>query len=561
VVPEIVVNILYVFIRYEAFRIYFIYYFVNQSKMSEEQASNSVYGIDSIPDIPESSESIRVVDKETSTLYSSGSSIELSGIQSEAEASNSVIEDTNTISAKTESIRSLWSTTDISSVENNVISTSNQDNSTNCLLPSDASPLIFDGQVIRYNIERGVDYKTPIIFGSRKSKGIEGKDGYRPSHFIFNPKSGTLAAGYDIDNEWSKLPNFSLITGIGNSAELDASFISGSHNKIKLELLHTSDITPSKDVYCLIPPSCAIVGGSNNTITNTAACHYSSAIIASSGIQVQNCQETVILGMRGVSGDKAIEGMQEATVTRNFYSLGRIHAGPYVNDSLPPMTVLVANGDALVNNNLKIGNNLSSNSMTSSQFFTDTASIRSAKISDLEVTNMAQNELYLEGTGVSGTSGTVGLTATFVIYPSDNYNVIYVNPIKYPINIYLGTGTNNVFQSNRVITFKDVTLEFGPTSSNNVNILVPGPNGETGMVPVRIEYYNNGLTAGTNAGYTLNTSGGSVTFRYFSSSTPGLAPTWVIENQFMGNQRVMPSAGLTFIPASDKTRAKLFNHK
>jgi len=537
--------------------------------MTQEQASNSVYDINNNSDFSEPSNQNRENEKEGSDLYSSGYVIELSGIQSEAEISDSIVENNHNISEKTESIRSLWTTSNDASdygkhsylesqtFDNNTQST--QESSHSDILPNDSSPLVYNGHLIRYNIKRGVEYNTPIIFGSRKLTGINGKNGYRSSHFVFDPKSGSLASGYDIDNGWRKLSNFSFITGIGNSSELDASLISGSHNKIQLELLanphnHSSDQSSSKDNYHLIPPSCAIIGGSNNTITNNSIDHYSTGIIASSGIQVKNCQETVILGMRGVSGDKTIENMQEATLTRNLYGLSHIYAGPYTNESVPPMTVFVANGNSLIKQNLKVESTLDSNSITTSQLFADTASIRNAKISNIEAHNVIQNDVYFEGTG--------GATATFVIHPTDNYNVVYVNPINGPVNIYLGTGTNNLFRHNHSLTFKDVTLEFGLASSYNVNITVSGATGITGitgMIPVRIEHYNvnNRLIASSNSSYILNTSGGSVSFRYFSPSVPGLQPTWVIESQFMGNQRILPTSGLTFASASDSIRAKL----
>jgi hypothetical protein len=160
---------------------------------------------------------------------------------------------------------------------------------------------------------------------------------------------------------------------------------------------------------------------------------------------------------------------------------------------------------------------------------------------------------YIEGTG--------GFTGNnYVVLPEDNVNIIYANPIGGTINIYLGTGTNNVFAANKTIQIKDTTLEFGSASAYNVNILVHDVSTIPGAVPVRIEHYNSGLTAGTNAGYALNTSGGAVTFTFSKLPVPGNAPTWVINNQFIGNARVT-STGVTFIPTNDNIKTRIINLK
>ncbi len=167
--------------------------------------------------------------------------------------------------------------------------------------------------------------------------------------------------------------------------------------------------------------------------------------------------------------------------------------------------------------------------------------------------NFSAKSIYLEGTG-----GITGIIHT--ILPEDDVNIIYANPIGGTINIYLGTGTNNLFAPNRTIQIKDSTLEFGPGSAYNVNILVHDVSTVPGAVPVRIEYYNGGLTAGTNAGYALNTSGGAVTFTYSQLPIPGNAPTWVINNQFIGNPRLI-GTGVTFIPTNDNIKTRLINLK
>lgn len=582
--------------------------------MSKQLVSNSEYGIDSVLDlsescqpsesIPESSKnnpssasqsgsiSFSGIDTQPSGVYSSGangSSIDLSGISTEAEASDYSMETPYSVSIKTDSIKSLWSASDASMK-------SSKDHS--CVLPNDASPFLFDGQVIRYNIRRGVDYRTPVLFGSRKLTGFDGESGYNPSHFVFDPKTGTLAAGYDVNNGWSKLPNFSLITGIGNSAALDASFISGSHNRIRLELLPGNQ--PNQNgPFCLIPPSCAIVGGSNNNITNTSACQYSSAIIGCHNVNVRNSEATVVLGMRGVTGDIPITGFSESTFTRNLFALGHINAGPYNNEIFPIGTVFVSSGDALirgnlsvdknlninsdlniannlnvehdlnVKNNIQAGNNIDSQTVTSTNLFSQNAVFQNLTVSG--GINTPTRSIYLEGTG--------GATSTYIISPSDNVDIVYANSINGQINIFLGTGDNVDFPDNHAITFKDVSLEFGSGSNYNILIFAPGAgatgitgdtgttggSGASGSLPllqasdVKIEYYNNGvLSSSSNAGYVLNTSGGAVTFDFARFTIPGSSPTWVIKDQFIGNPR---PTGLRFIPATEYAKSRLINHK
>lgn len=536
--------------------------------MSSEQASNSIYGIDSVGEFSESPIIETLITKESDALYSSGSSIELSGIQSEAEASNSVEEINQDQIAKTDSIKSLWSTPEGShphKYDDYEYEFKDEDDLHNCncnhgdckrehILPSNVSPFVDDGHVVRYNVERGVDYHTPFIIGSRKLVGKDNECGYHPSHLVFDPKSGTLAVGYDVSNGWAKLPNFSLITGLGNSAELDASFISGSHNKIKLEmrLRSPTDVTASKkDEYCLLPPSCAIIGGTHNSITNTSHGHYSAAIIASSGIEVEDCEETVILGMKLLHGQEPFKGHKESTFARNLYGLGKVHAGPLSSDS--DDEVLYVNGDAFINGNLGVTGNINAHS---------------ASFNTINANNITQTNQYFEG--ISGSTG-----VDFSLSEGDGINVIYANPVGGDIRIELGPTAGYTFESNRSITIKDVTLEFAQGSSYNVYICVP-----TG---VRIEHYGTGifnstmdpaltqsldlkaggtggmygLTASENGTYVLNTSGGSVTFQYVSPLIVGALPTWVIQSQLVGNPRLLQSTGITFIAATNNARARL----
>src|SRR5690606_20092987 len=116
--------------------------------------------------------------------------------------------------------------------------------------------------------------------------------------------------------------------------------------------------------------------------------------------------------------------------------------------------------------------------------------------------------------------------ATYVVLPEDGINLIYANPIAGPINIYLGNGESHIFQSERSITIKDVSLAYSDfvLSSYNVNVLVIVELEDMGP---RIARYDNGTIRVTpNGRYVINSSGGAVTYNYFTQANalPGLAP-------------------------------------
>ena len=515
--------------------------------MSSEHSSNSVYGTDSIPEFLESSQPINLENNDTVELYSSSSSIDVTASQTEAEASKSEDEKNKSKLARTESIKSLWSTSDASLTNtHNKNEISSDDHTTyhkSKILPNEASPFIYDGRIITYNEGRGVQYKTPLVLGSRKLAGRKGECGYHATHLVFDPTSGSLAAGCDVDNGWTKLPNFSLITGIGNTAELDASFVSGSHNKIKLEMLPVSSNKTEK--YCLIPPSCSIVGGSHNTIANTSACQHTSAIIGSHGVSIKDSETTVVLGMKSAPGQHPFHGFHESTITRNLYSLGHTHIGPLLSSDLPKDTVLSANGDAYINGNLSVTGHVNSESATFETIFAATGSFQ-----HISASNIDQYSIFVEG--ISGNTGITG--SDIVITRGDGVNIVYANPAPGDIRIKLGSGDNPTFESNRQLVVKDVSLEFGPGSSHNVYVWVP--NG------IRIEHYkinggSYGMTASEAGIYVINSSGGSVTLRYMAPLFPGALPTWTIENQLLGNPRLLNSTGIRFVPASDDNRYSL----
>jgi len=212
----------------------------------------------------------------------------------------------------------------------------------------------------------------------------------------------------------------------------------------------------------------------------------------------------------------------------NVYGLKKVHAGPKFNKPLVNSYVFDANGNAFISGNLTVNG------------------------------NVTQHDVYVEAAGSGDSSGfSVNNRVTeYTVSKGDGIDLLYTNSTKGPITINLGTHENSSFEANRTITIKDVTLEFAPASSYNVNVVVPHHHSLHDQS--RIEYYSNGcLTVGNT--YALNTSGGAVTFKYFQPNIPGAAATWVIETQFLGNPRIPPHLGIMFVPASSKTRSELIN--
>lgn len=519
--------------------------------MSFKQSSNSLYGNDSVNEIPDSLISEDSNNNKLNEIDSSGSSIDLSVSKSDTDINSLESSDSKELietNSSPEIAESLWTASNVSSNDSFINNKHKKhENCKSCnepnVLPSKVSPFVYDGRSIRYNSERGVEYKTPVIFGSRKITGTEDQCGYHASHFIFDPSSGSLAAGYDIDNGWSKLPNFSLITGVGNSSDLDASFVSGSHNKIKLAALTSGS---NNDEF--VPPSCSIIGGSNNIIANNSASKSSSSIISSHGVNVHDSEATVVLGMIARENEAPFTKFKESTITRNLYSFGHSHVGPLFTHLSPADTIFSVNGDSYIEGNLSVTGHINSDSATIRTLVATNASFQ-----NISASNVSQNSVYLEGI-----SGNTGIDITLI--KGDGVNVIYANPAPGDVRIQLGTSTNPAFESNRQLLIKDASLEFGPGSSNNIYVWTPAG--------IRIEYYGTGITGGiygmtaSEGGiYILNTSGGSVTFRYLNSVIPGSLPTWVIENQLIGNSRLLPSTGVRFTPTDDNNKTLLLRRQ
>ena len=311
---------------------------------------------------------------------------------------------------------------------------------------------------------------------------------------------------------------------------IDGSIVSGYFNKIKADTSSDSsdpsDPSESKqseskssnhDLHQNVT-SCAIIGGSNNTIIGGDSLDSSSAIIACSGVEIQNCSSTVVLGIKAGPRDKLISNLSEAVVTRNLYALGCIHAGSpndgVSNDGdVPVGTVLDVVGDAIFSGNVKVNGTIS------------------------------QNNLFIHGKDST------------TIHPEDYVSIIYAYPEKGHINIYLGDDNDAKFPDDSRVTIKDVSLKFGESSSYNIHIKVPISAHTT-----KIEQYINGAlitlpgSLGNN-GYVLDTCGGSVTFRYFNRS--GMSPVWIIEQSFRGNARINASSGIKFVSANISARTQL----
>jgi len=251
------------------------------------------------------------------------------------------------------------------------------------------------------------------------------------------------------------------------------------------------------------PSSSAIIGGHKNRIETPT--DGSNAAIGADGVRLKSSKNTVVAAIRLNPKSNVLSEYDETLITRHIKAFGDIQAQDGSFDTISAKHI--------------------SGSMSQS----------SAIISNADVT----------------------------ITPETGLDIIYANPIPGPVVIRLGEPKNHHFNDNQVIIIKDVTPEYGPNTSHDVYITVPSGN-------IRIEYYGtynipgitgtySGIVAGTGGTYILNSAGGSVTFRYMPSGTPGALPTWVIQNQLIGNPRVKPISARGFAPSTDLKRSKILD--
>jgi len=223
-------------------------------------------------------------------------------------------------------------------------------------------------------------------------------------------------------------------------------------------------------------------------------------LLACSNVITENNDNLVVAAMKSQDSDGIFTGFKEALITRNLFALSHVHVGP-MPDEIQTDVVLSTTGDVVINGTL-------------------------------HAKHIADGELYLEGNNLNK-------PAVYNLLPGDGYNIVYINSIESPVHIMLGTVINNKFERNRRILFKDISLQYHNLGAMyNINIIVPY---RPDMINApRIEYYKGTrLTVGVNAGYAINSAGGSVTLRYYINSDN--IGTWVIESQFIGNARSLSS--------------------
>ncbi len=147
------------------------------------------------------------------------------------------------------------------------------------------------------------------------------------------------------------------------------------------------------------------------------------------------------------------------------------------------------------------------------------AHLNQCQIETLEVTTIRHHQSSKTLQGKPNTVTTHQLV-------DNSTKIIYANPLHGSIVVILpGEVTDST-----EITIKDISLLGSTGSMYNVEISV----NEASKSQTAIEHYNNGLLVCSIGGkYILNTSGGSVTFRYI----PG---AWLVMQQFLGNPRLVP---------------------
>jgi hypothetical protein len=153
------------------------------------------------------------------------------------------------------------------------------------------------------------------------------------------------------------------------------------------------------------------------------------------------------------------------------------------------------------------------------------------------------------------TDGQLHNATYYYVHPSHHIDILYVNPIKGPIVIVLGSEDNQCdFKQNQKLTIKDVSLNH--TEGCSYNVYITTCKHKTN--PLFIQHYNADcrLKVSSNGVYILNTSGGAVTFRYYKA-VEGNHHAFNIEHQVLGNPRVLPGTGLHFNMAHEKNVQQL----
>ena len=252
-----------------------------------------------------------------------------------------------------------------------------------------------------------------------------------------------------------------------------------------------------------------------------------------------------------------------------------------INDILDCKTedpLLAVNGPAYIAGNLYTHHNFyavpykGSEGPLGGKIFADELQVNKATVKNLYVEDalignanivLCALDKYIEALPAKTEENNVKNATYYHVNPKDNIGVLYVNPVNGPIYIVLGgneedeTCQDAEFKPNQLLTIKDVSQNFSVGSSYNVYITVP-----SSAIPsnqIYIQHYDATCKLKTSGPgtYILNTSGGSVVYRFMKAPLIGGHSTWLIESQFIGNPRVLPGTGLVFSTANQNDCNKL----
>lgn len=247
------------------------------------------------------------------------------------------------------------------------------------------------------------------------------------------------------------------------------------------------------------PSGSAIIGGKNNKIVQDTE-HQSNFIASSERVNLKNCNNVSVIGVKNAS----YENVTDTLIVENLRVRNEVHGKNAYFDNI-------------------YAKNIGSDN---------------------------DNSVYLYSK--HGNTGTVDICDGNTCHSNEyivpnNINIIYVHAANGDVTIVLPSDVN----PNKQFVIKDVSLEFGKVSSYDIHIKVSSK--------VKIEQYSHGsIIAKLGGKYTIKTSGGSVSLRYFHPSIPGFTPTWVIENQFIGNPRTYPDQGFTMTHSGEIIRQNIF---